>query len=125
MTTASITANANGRSVSIEINREGGRFVVVADGQPVAAEGSFAGAVGAALKEIRRRLPRGNPSSWGVSFNCNTTPGVSLAYGNRAGGGGGGGFANPCVAEAAASYYENTLPHALEHAAKTLLRCCN
>jgi hypothetical protein len=114
-------ANADGVSVAGEIRREGSHYVIAVTGALAASATSFQSAVHRLATELRRRLPRGAPRSRGVAINCRTSS-FTLAYGNRAGDG--GGSVNACVAQAAASSRENTLDHALEHAASTLANCC-
>jgi hypothetical protein len=124
LTVATLTANADGASVSAEVRKEGGRYVAVIDGRPADSATNLRSAYEALASAIRRRLPRGYPGTWSVEWRCNTG-GFGLVYGNRSsGGGGGGGELNPCLQAAVARYRENTLHHALEHAVATLATCC-
>lgn len=122
LTVATLEANADGVSVSAEVRKERGRYVAVVDGQPVDSATNLRSAYEALASAVRRRLPRGRPGTWGVEWRCNTG-GLGLVYGNRSGAGGGGEL-NPCLQAAVARYRENTLHHALEHAASTLATCC-
>lgn len=125
LTVATLAANADGVAVSAEVRKEGDRYIVVVDGQRVDSAANLRSAHEALAIAVRRRLPRGRPASWGVEWRCNTG-GFGLVYGNRSpGGGGGGGELNPCLQAAVARYRENTLHHALEHAASTLGKCCS
>jgi hypothetical protein len=120
---ATLEANADGVLVATEVRKEGGRYVVVLEGRPVDSATNLRSAFEALAHAVRRRLPHGNPATWGVAWRCNTG-GFGLVYGNRSGGGGGGEL-NPCLQAAVARYRENTLHHALEHAIATLARCCS
>lgn len=125
LTVATLEANADGVSVSAAVRKEGRRYVIVIDGHAVDSTTELRAAYQVMASAVRRQLPRGNPTNWGVAIRCNTTA-FSLAYGNRSGGGGGGGGEpNPCVRQAIARYRESTLHHALEHAAATLGSCCS
>lgn len=122
LTVATFEANADGTTVSAEVWKEADRYVILVDGQRADSATSLRSAYESLAIAVRRRLPRGRPASWGVAWRCNTG-GFGLAYGNLSGGGGGGDL-NPCLQAAIARYRENTLHHALEHAASTLGRCC-
>ena len=122
LTVATLEAEADGVAVSAELRKEGERYLIVVDGQRVDATTELRAAYQLMASAVRKRLPRGNPTRWSVSFHCNTGGfGVSYASHPR---GGGGAPLPPCVQEAANRYRENTLHHALEHAASTLGKCC-
>lgn len=123
---AAMAANADSGQQSGEIRREGDHLLVYVGGQAIAGAPSIGNAAHRLVEAIRRDLPRGNPSDWGLEVHCHSTPGVGLLFGNRRRGGGGGGAPNPCVARAQAAYArgDDNLHRALETAARLLADCC-
>lgn len=121
MNVASVNANADGRSRSGEINRDGSRYSVVIDDARMGAIGSFAGVIERLVHELERGLPS-SASSWGATVSC-STGGISIAFGNRGGGGGGGGLP-PCVARVLGKRSVSSVKEALQAIAQILKSCC-
>jgi hypothetical protein len=122
LTVATLEAEADGVAVTAEVRREGRRYLVMADGHRVDSTTELRAAYERMASAVRTRLPRGNPTRWSASFHCNTG-GFGLSYSSHPRGGSGAPLP-PCVQEAASRYRENTLHHALQHAAATLGKCC-
>jgi hypothetical protein len=122
MSVASVGTNADGRSNSGEINRDGSRYSIVIDGAAVGATGSLPGAIERLVHELERRLPSG-AVSWDATVAC-SSGGINLVFGNRGGGGGGGGLP-PCVARVLDKRRILSVREALQAIAQILKTCCH
>lgn len=126
-TVCSMQANSAGTAVSSLVERHDGSLVVVLNGSPVSRAQRLNEAVREMAQQIRRRLPHGRSSDWGVAVTC-TSGSFSFGYGNLAGGGGGGSPASfsQCVQRLVVSFPnpQAGLGAALEHAERALTECC-
>jgi hypothetical protein len=121
-----MTINNVGASVSGAVERADGALVVVINGSRVSRAHRLTEAVHELAQQLRRRLPQGRSTDWGVSVSCNSG-GFSFGYGNLAGGGGGQPATfKPCVERMIARYpnVQAGLGPALEHAERALADCC-
>ena len=126
ITLCALQVNRAGTSVSGSIERRNGSLVVVVNGTPVLRASRLAEAIREMAQQLRRRLPHGRASDWGVSVTC-TSGSFSFGYGNLRGGGGGSpGSFSACVQRLIASYPDQQagLGAALEHAERALVECC-
>src|SRR4051794_7815112 len=91
-------ARSGGVSVSGAVERRDDTLIVVIDGNATTRASRLNEAIREMAQQVRRRLPHGRASSWGVSVTC-TSGGFSFGYGNLRGGGGGGTATSfpPCV----------------------------
>jgi hypothetical protein len=125
----SMQANSGGTSVSGSVERRNGSLVVVVvNGSPLPRAQRLNEAVREMAQQLRRRLPHGRSSDWGVSANC-ASGSFSFAYCNLAGGGGGGRGPSsfpPCVQRMIVAFPnpQAGLGTALEHAERALTECC-
>jgi hypothetical protein len=118
--------NSGGTSVAGSVERRNGSLVVAVNGSTLSRAQRLNEAVREMGQQIRRRLPHGRSSEWGVSVTC-TSGSFSFGYGNLAGGGGGSSASfSQCVQRMIASYpkAEAGLGAALEHAERALTECC-
>ncbi len=125
-TVCSMQVNSGATSVSGSVERRNGSLVVVVNGSALSRAQRLNEAVREMTQQIRRRLPQGRSSEWGVSVTC-TSGSFSFGYGNLAGGGGGSPAAfSPCVQRMIGSYPKPQagLGAALEHAERALTDCC-
>jgi hypothetical protein len=125
---ADLAANANGRQVHADVERLGSGFDIHLDRSVVARERRFDRAVEQMVGAARRALPHPPHQQWGALVNRLCGCGrFAFAYGNmRQPGGGGGARFGPCVQEAIDRYplEEVGIHRALEHAERSLVRCC-
>jgi hypothetical protein len=125
-TVCAMQVNSGGVSVSGVIERRDDTLVVVIDGNPVARARRLNEAIREMAQQLRRRLPHGRTSGWGVSVTC-TSGSFSFGYGNLRGRGGGAPTSfPPCVQRMITQYPEEQagLGAALEHAERALTECC-
>jgi hypothetical protein len=127
LTVCAMQANNAGTSVSGSVERRDGSLVVVVNGTPASRANRLAEAIREMTQQLRRLLPHGRSSDWGVSVTC-TSGSFSFGYGNLRGGGGGGSPTSfsACVQRLIASYpnQQAGLGAALEHAERALVECC-
>lgn len=125
-TVCAMQANNAGTSVSGSVERRDGSLVVVVNGTSASRASRLAEAIREMTQQVRRRLPHGRSSDWGVSVTC-TSGGFSFGYGNLRGGGGGSPASfSACVHRLIATYPEQQagLGAAIEHAERALAECC-
>lgn len=125
-TVCSMEVNSGGKSVSGSVERRNGSLAVAVNGSPLSRAQRLNEAVREMTQQIRRRLPHGRSSEWGVAATC-TSGSFSFGYGNLASGAGGSPASfSPCVQRMIASYPnpQAGLGAALEHAERALTECC-
>jgi hypothetical protein len=126
-TICSMQVNSGGTSVSGAVERRNGALVVVVNGTVLNRAQRLNEAVREMAQQLRRRLPHGRSSDWGVSASC-TSGSFSFGYGNLAGGGGGRAPSSfsPCVRQMIVAFPnpQAGLGPALEHAERALTGCC-
>jgi hypothetical protein len=119
--------NSGGTSVSGSVERRSGLLIVAVDGSTLSRAQRLNEAVREMTQQIRRRLPNGRSSDWGVSANC-ASGSFSFGYGSLAGGGGGRAPSSfpPCVQRMIVAFPnpQAGLGAALEHAERALTECC-
>jgi hypothetical protein len=125
---ADLAANANGRQVAADVERVGSGFDVHLERSVVACERRFDRAVEQMVGAARRALPHPPHQAWGALVNCLCgAERFAFSYGNmRQPGGKAGLRLGLCVQQAIDRYplEEAGIHRALEHAERSLVRCC-
>jgi hypothetical protein len=124
-TVCAMQANNVGTSVAASVERRDGSLVVVINGTSTSRANRLAEAIHEMAHQLRRLLPHGRSSDWGVSVTCSSGS-FSFGYGNLRGGGGSPASFSACVQRLIASYPNEQagLGAALEHAERALVECC-
>lgn len=120
-TVVTLTLQADGQTVSGEVQSDGSRYWATVDGRQFGAVGSLDAAIHRLAGRLRQETH--NTANYGLSVYCSRVP-WTLAFGTLAGPPGRG-VANPCLTKALGKDAFQTLDEALQGAIRALAHCCN